>query len=719
MRKRMFGAFWLALVAVLISTTILYFLAVRPALALELFYYYTTLDDFNAGNFYHTGLSWLEDGEVQLLPIGIGQPWEPGNNIGLPPRAGAGIAVYRNHIYVIGGDQQWGNTCNEVFFTTIYSDVVTITQRLADWQATTPLPTSAYPYGAWRLKAVALNGYMYVFGGTTTEGAGGDYNNILYAPIQPDGSLGTWQTNPTPLPVQLYGMESAVLYNHIYIMGGGDPLGDSRPEVYYFDQSPSGQLAINQTTSLPPILGSPRYLESSVAVAQGRIYVWGGAQSTNCGDEYCISPYVHYAQPLTSTGEIPSGGWIQAGTALPQNSYASEGAAYESGLLLSVAGAWNNVANPSSDVRASLIGLDGEPSEWVTTIGLPSARYWHGVVMDDWGWMYCIGGTTGMGGDGQRLNEVLIVRPYSGGGGGGGLQQIETVLHRTDEETPTVYAPNGTFTSYYINIQPAPGVPATLTSLSWGATIPDPEEMTITLSYRYKRNTTWTQWTPPTSTNPGIGNITTTLPLAGEADLFQFRVYLTGSAVITAGTVVTGTPLLRWVRVGVLAPPDLVATDLTIAGCEGCPSFVKPGESVEIQFTVQNQSTRVMTDNNFFAMVFITTTPGFFPIGDAPGGDLPEGCEAYSPTEDCPFIWPIKVHGITMTEGFSTMLTTHYTFTQPGVYYIIAYVDYNDAGIRPIYNVRELNESNNYKATTVNVGIKSIYVPLILKRAGP
>ncbi len=710
MRKRKFGPFLLALVAVLVSTTVLYFLTVQPAFARELFYWYTTLVDFNEGNFYHTGLSWREDGEVQLLPIGIGQPWEPGNNTGLPNRAGMGVAVYRNHIYVVGGDQEYGDTCNEVFFTTIYSDVTTISQRLSDWHVTTPLPLSAYPYGAWRMEAVALNGYLYVFGGTTIEGTGGDYANILYSQIQPDGTLGAWQNNPTPLPVQMYGMESVVLYNRIYVLGGGDPIGNSRRNVYIFDQSLNGQLSMRETTSLPLIGGTPMYLESSVAAAQGRLYVFGGAESTNCGDT-CLSPYVHFARPLSTTGEITSGGWILAETSLPQNSFASEGAAYESGLLLAVAGAWNNVAVPSPDVRVSLIDWDGQPSEWATTIALPTGRYWHGVVMDPWGWMYCIGGTTAMGQNGQRLNEVQIVRPYSGGGGQGGPQQIETVLHHTEEETPTIYAPNGYFTSYPINVQPVEGVPSTLTSLNWGTTISNPTEMTITLSYRYKLGVNWTAWSPPFNTAPGIGDVTTTITLTGQADYFQFRAYLTGTDDITNTSVVTETPFLNWVKVGVLAPPDLVATGLTTTGCEGCPGFVRPGEPFTIELTFQNQSTDVISRNAFFAMVFITTTPGFVPM--AP--DLPAQCEGYITVTDCPFVWDFQ--GWKIKEGYITETSVMYTIEDPGIYYIIGYVDYNDAMTEtwPLYNVRELDEFNNYIRIQIDVGVTRVYLPLIFK----
>ncbi len=691
---------WLLLVALLFlvaSGLAVFLLFYRPAQALEFFYWNTTIEDFNEGRFYHTALSWRGDGEVQLLPVGFEHPWVPGNNNGLLPRGAPAAAYWNGHLYVIGGDAFYGDTRNEVFYTTI---VNTLTHELADWQETTPLPLTLYPEGLYRHDAVALaftetnKCYLYVFGGMEVKGAETTYyDRVVYAEVQPDGTLGNWQET-TPLPTPLFGMESLVLNGRIYILGGADQTGNSRREVYHTVPDPNtGQIyGWNETASLPS-LGVGGYVELAATTEHGRIYVYGGASGAGHPN---YSPYVHFATPDPVTGEIS--GWTMAMETLPQNCYASEGAAYESGLLLAIAGAWNNAVDPSGDVRAALIEHEtGQTSEWVSTLAL-EPRFWHAVVQDDFGWLYSLCGATGSGAQ-PRLNEVWIASPY---GEGRGFQAAGGIIYPTQNPTPTIYAPSGVYTSSIIVTQLVEGQESSLTSLSWNTTITDPALMTVTMRYRYHHDGAWTPWYGPFPSNPGIG-VTTTIPLSGTCDWFQYSAHLETLSETT-------TPFLNAVRVGILAPPNLTVKNLTVTGCDTCPELIPPNEPVQIVFSIQNESTGLQWGNNFYAMLFITTTPNYTPWPPA----LPIGCENY-PTVTCPLIVPL--YGIDFPEQSSRTITIPWTFEQPGVYYLVAYVDYNDTPSMPppIYDVREYNELDNLQERAVYVGTLSVYLPLVTR----
>jgi len=97
------------------------------------------------------------------------------------PRQGHTSVAYNGFLYVIGGTTDDVTRYNDVQFAPINAD-----GSLGTWQTTTP-----FYNGRRGHTSVAYNGYLYVIGGTPT--GGGLLNDVQYAPINPDGSLGTWQ----------------------------------------------------------------------------------------------------------------------------------------------------------------------------------------------------------------------------------------------------------------------------------------------------------------------------------------------------------------------------------------------------------------------------------------------------------------------------------------------------------------------------------------------
>jgi hypothetical protein len=106
----------------------------------------TTLEDFNAGSLYHTGLTRDDDGEVQLLVVGLAGEWITGTNVtGLEPRDSHTAVQHNGHILVLADRKPNLEASNKVFYTTINTE----THDLADWAYTTPLPDPPYTPGVY------------------------------------------------------------------------------------------------------------------------------------------------------------------------------------------------------------------------------------------------------------------------------------------------------------------------------------------------------------------------------------------------------------------------------------------------------------------------------------------------------------------------------------------------------------------------------------------
>lgn len=129
-------------------------------------------------------------GNVQYAPIGssgaltdnfstssTGFTTGSGSDTG---RAGACTAIYNGRMYAIGG---WDGTTyyNTARYTTIDSN----TGALGSWSDS----GHNFTNGRYGSSCFAANGYMYVLGG---RDGSTNYNDVHVAPINSDGTLGTW-----------------------------------------------------------------------------------------------------------------------------------------------------------------------------------------------------------------------------------------------------------------------------------------------------------------------------------------------------------------------------------------------------------------------------------------------------------------------------------------------------------------------------------------------
>jgi N-acetylneuraminic acid mutarotase len=161
------------------------------------------------------------------------------------------------------------------------------------WNTTSSIPTAVI-----QATTVTYNGYIYELGG---DGNSGTVTNVSYAPLNPNGTIGTW-TATTPLTDAVYGAMSVAYNGYIYEMGGFDHTGDIG-NTYYAPLNPNGTIGTwTATTAIPNAS-----FEGSTVESNGYIYVLGGEDNGGTLN-------TTYFAPLNPNGTI--GTWTSS-TVLP------------------------------------------------------------------------------------------------------------------------------------------------------------------------------------------------------------------------------------------------------------------------------------------------------------------------------------------------------------------------------------------------------------------
>jgi hypothetical protein len=243
----------------------------------------TSTGEFQKGN--NEGLARVAQDQVARAPISAGslEGWTGTGD--LPFGRVSPAVVHGSRLYVIGGTPDGYSVTDDVAGATIEAD-----GDVGSWTSTASLLTARGAHGA-----VAYNGFAYAIGGST------DFTNALssveFAKVNADGSLGVWSTTSALPSGRLY--HSCFAYNgFVYCVGGFDSNGDSLNQVLYAPVRADGTLgAWTPTTSLP---GGRLY--HSTVVTGGFAYVIGGVPDDG-GDPYGDS----LVAPLNDDGTV--GAW--------------------------------------------------------------------------------------------------------------------------------------------------------------------------------------------------------------------------------------------------------------------------------------------------------------------------------------------------------------------------------------------------------------------------
>jgi len=288
----------------------------------------------------------------------------------------AGGAIYNGYIYAIGG--QTGTTtsgCDDGGTPTLVG-TVQYAQILANGDVGTWTTSSNTFTARMSVGVAAYNGYLYMVGGTLNGGTT-NLTNTMYAAINDDGSLRSWVTAATTLPLANY-RAGLVAYNgYLYQIGGTS----SSTTTLYAPLRSNGEIGRWSTTTA---LGTGRYAQAVYAY-NGYIYFVGGRTTGNV--------------TLTDTGyaKIDNPGPTQQYSTTSTITAASAGletVAY-GGYLYTIGGDAGGAA--LTTVSRSLLNTDnqGGTAAFSTTgnTALPVGLTYLSATAYD-GYMYVVGGCT-------------------------------------------------------------------------------------------------------------------------------------------------------------------------------------------------------------------------------------------------------------------------------------------------------------------------------------
>ncbi|HXJ97162.1 MAG TPA: hypothetical protein VMT20_30350 [Terriglobia bacterium] len=195
----------------------------------------------------------------------------------LPEPLETQAAAVNNGFLYVMGGLSKGTPTSSVLYATINPD-----GTLGPFQETTPLPYTLYRY----LCGVVNNNFIYAIGGIAN---GYTTSSVMYAPIQSDGTLGDWTyTTSLPEPLQLHG--TVANNGYLYVMGGSTaPIAEPGYEtaaVSYAKFNPDGTLGPFASTTELPVAD---YKTCPVA-DHGLIFLLGGETPKSTSAVWYASP---------------------------------------------------------------------------------------------------------------------------------------------------------------------------------------------------------------------------------------------------------------------------------------------------------------------------------------------------------------------------------------------------------------------------------------------
>jgi hypothetical protein len=354
-------------------------------------------------------------GDVQYAPInsnGTIGTWSATNSLVNSREYGAAVA-YDGYLYMLGGID--GSTYwNEVEYAKVNSD-----GSLGGWQATSSFNTPRYA-----LAAAVNNGYLYVIGGlanapTTECASNGGYNEcngIQLAPINADGSVGTWQYTNASATTSTFSAGFTTprfflqveVYNNKLYMGGG-VTGNASPwtalsDIQYAYLNSDGTVQSWTTTTS---FNTGRWA-FSMTVYKGYLYI---------ADGYNGSAYVNDTQYAPIYGNGSLGVWTTSSSTLGSIRGGNATIAYDGYLYMiggntgTSGGDCTSGTNPyfCNGVQFAAIDPPGTITTWANNANSLGTAVRQGCVTTYDNHIYILGGYSDTLGAGQALVQMATL----------------------------------------------------------------------------------------------------------------------------------------------------------------------------------------------------------------------------------------------------------------------------------------------------------------------
>jgi hypothetical protein len=209
----------------------------------------------------------------------------------------------------------------------------------------------ATPYNA--LIDTTVAGHLYVVGGIDSSGTA--KRTVFRAPVNLDRSLGAW-SETVPLPDSLHSMGVTVFRSWMYVAGGASGGDEPRSAVYRARIQPDGSLGPWESQlSLPE---GRAYTQ--LAQFAGVLYVLGGAVQAVPPDQATVggsntSSIVLHRLDLR-TGELRNT-WVSSSSLI--KAVAKHTAVVAGGTILSSGGVYNGAGNSATEHQYATIQPDG------------------------------------------------------------------------------------------------------------------------------------------------------------------------------------------------------------------------------------------------------------------------------------------------------------------------------------------------------------------------
>jgi N-acetyl-anhydromuramyl-L-alanine amidase AmpD/N-acetylneuraminic acid mutarotase len=323
--------------------------------------------------------------------------WNATASLPYPVDSPAAVAL-NGYIYVFGG---YANPQNVTPYldNSVHSAAVNSDGTLQPWQTTTPFSTGR------RFHAVALdsaNSRVYIIGGCISTSTLNGANDVQYAYLSA-GGVSSW-TSTTPLPSGISGHSALCYDGYLYVFRGNDQFGGAAQGYYYAPISPfDGSLGTwRQGTLSFPVR---RYF--GTFVYNDHFYLVGGAGGfqgiTALNDVYSTRVPQRSSLPYLQLNETEF--W---NTTTPfQTARWFQGTANANGFAYITGGQTTAGSPPDrSDVQYAQIMPDGSVGLWFTTASLPTTLGAHACVISG-SHIYVLGGDKAVGFGFQQVASVL------------------------------------------------------------------------------------------------------------------------------------------------------------------------------------------------------------------------------------------------------------------------------------------------------------------------
>ncbi|MFZ1483704.1 MAG: hypothetical protein WAS36_01695 [Candidatus Saccharimonadales bacterium] len=299
-----------------------------------------------------------------------------------------------------------GGNFNGTYVNTVHYAPIDADGTVGSWTATSTFTTARRNHAS-----VVYNGYVYLMGGFGVA----LLNDVQYAPINANGTLGTWATTAA-FTTTRQSLTSVVHNGYLYVIGGVG--GAYYDDVQYAPLNANGTVGTWATTTT---FTTARANHASV-VYNGYMYVMGGDAGAG------------YFDTIQKTSFDPAGvtDTYATTTALPSGRENHSSATYNGHVY--VTGGWDGTTR-LTQVRYASIGATGTLGTWSSGPNLPVGLSNH-VTLAYNGYLYVIGGyTTG------SVNNVRYVGISSNGSLGGSW--LSTTAFDTARQDHAAVAYNG------------------------------------------------------------------------------------------------------------------------------------------------------------------------------------------------------------------------------------------------------------------------------------